>query len=464
VTSVGLSSSGSGSTRSLTIGMVALVTLTAFEELAVSTAMPVAATALGGVREYALAFSLFITTSLLATVLAGGWADARGPRLPLITGLATFVVGLIVCGIAPDFSVLLAGRAIAGFGAGFQIVAIYVAVSDGYPVEQHPKVFARLSAAWVLPSIIGPAIAGTVAAARPWTWRLVFLGVPPLAVIAWLVMMRGMSGMSSVRPGEGDAEGAAASAGDSAGVRASWGLGLAIGALLMQLGSQHVTTFYGVPLAIVGIGVMAVCAPRLLPRGAFRLRLGLPSVVITRGLLTASFYAAETFLPLLLVTERGLSPARAGLVLTGGAIGWSVGSWLLSQPWLHWSRRRMLVTGAFVLALGVLALVAVGLSWVSPYAVIPIWFVAGMGMGLAYSGTSVMALLLADDGEEGRASASLQLCDGLGGVLGIGIAGAVFAVSHHGGNDGPSLAAIWAGLALVAAGAMAAGSRSRLRA
>lgn len=454
----GPSSSGSGSTRSLTIGMVALVTLTAFEELAVSTAMPVAATALGGVRQYALAFSLFITTSLLGTVLAGGWADARGPRLPLVAGLGTFVVGLIVCGIAPDFSVLLAGRAIAGFGAGLQIVAIYVAVSDGYPVEQHPKVFARLSAAWVLPSIIGPAIAGTVASAGPDSWRLVFLGVPPMAVVAWLVMMRGMSG---VRSGDGDPD---APLGDSARVRAAWGFGLAIGALLMQLGSQHVTKLYGLPLALLGVTVIGVCAPKLLPQGAFRLRLGLPSVVITRGLLTASFYAAETFLPLLLVTERGLSPARAGLVLTGGAIGWSFGSWLLSQPWLHWSRRRMLVTGSFVLALGVLALVSVGLSWVSPYAVIPIWFVAGMGMGLAYSGTSVMALLLADDGEEGRASASLQLCDGLGGVMGIAVAGAVFAVTHHGGDDGPSLAAIWAGLAVVAVGAMAAGSRSRLRA
>jgi hypothetical protein len=37
-------------------------------------------------------------------------------------------------------------------------------------------------------------------------------------------------------------------------------------------------------------------------------------------------------------------------------------------------------------------------------------------------------------------------------------------VSHHGGDDGPSLAAIWAGLAVVAVGAMAAGSRARLRA
>ena len=44
--------------------------------------MPVAATELGGIREYALAFSLFLTTSLLGTVLAGSWADSRGPRVP----------------------------------------------------------------------------------------------------------------------------------------------------------------------------------------------------------------------------------------------------------------------------------------------------------------------------------------------------------------------------------------------
>ncbi len=450
------------STRALTIGMVALITLSAFEELAVSTAMPVAATALGGVREYALAFSLFITTSLLGTVLAGGWADVSGPRGPLVAGLVTFVVGLVLCGVAPTFAVLLAGRAVAGFGAGLQIVAVYVAVSEGYPSEKHPQVFARLSAAWVLPAIVGPAIAGWVAAAQSWTWRLVFLAVPPMAVIAWLVMLRGMSAIHA-RSSQEKAD-SADLGGDSAGRRAAWGLGVAAGALLMQLGSQHVDRLYGLPVAFAGLALIGVCAPRLLPRGAFRLRLGLPSVVITRGLLTASFYAAETFLPLLLVTERGLSPARAGLVLTGGAIGWATGSWLLSRPWLHWSRRRMLVTGSFVLALGVLALVAVGLSWVSPYAVIPIWCVAGLGMGLAYSGTSVMALLLADDGEEGRASASLQLCDGLGGVLGIGVAGAVFAVTHHGGDDGHSLAAIWAGLAVVAVGAMAAGSRARLRA
>ena len=92
--------------------------------------MPVAATDLGGVREYSLAFSLFLTTSLLGTVLAGGWADASGPKLPLVTGLALFGTGLVISGVATTFNLLIVGRAVAGFGAGLQIVSLYVIVAD----------------------------------------------------------------------------------------------------------------------------------------------------------------------------------------------------------------------------------------------------------------------------------------------------------------------------------------------
>jgi hypothetical protein len=109
-------------------------------------------------------------------------------------------------------------------------------------------------------------------------------------------------------------------------------------------------------------------------------------------------------------------------------------------------------------------LVGVGLAWFTEYAVLGIWLFAGLGMGMAYSSTAVLALLLAPQGAEGRASSALQLCDGLGGVLGIGIAGAIFAVFHRPGHDdGRVLAAIWSGLAVVALGAMVTGARSRLR-
>lgn len=445
------------------MGIVALVTFNAFEALAVSTAMPVAATELGGVREYALAFSLFMTTSLLGTVLAGGWADATGPRLPLVTGLALFGVGLVVSGLATSFSLLIVGRGVAGFGAGLQIVSLYVIVADSYPTERHARIFSYLSAAWVVPSIIGPALAGWVASSV--SWRIVFLGVPPLAVLAWLVLLTGLTSVGTGRAGQDSAAGPEQRRAESQRARAAYGLCLAGGALLVQWGTQDVKEWFGLPVTVAGVVVVVLSLPPLLPRGALRLHLGLPSVVVTRGLLTASFFATETFIPLLLVTSRGFSPAKAGLVLTGASLGWSAGSWLLGRDWLHWARRRSLVTGAFVMAVGMLCLVGVGLAWFSEYAVLGIWLVAGLGMGMAYSSTSVLALLLAPQGEEGRASSALQLCDGLGGVLGIGISGAIFAVAHHPGrDDGPTLAGIWAGLAVVAALAMVTGSRARLRA
>lgn len=436
--------------------------------------MPVAASELGGVREYSLAFSLFLTTSLLGTVLAGGWADGRGPKLPLVTGLALFGVGLVISGIATTFNLLILGRAVAGFGAGLQIVSLYVIVADAYPVERHAKIFGYLSAAWVVPSIVGPALAGWVASSI--SWRVVFLAVPPLAVLAWLVLLTGLAGLAGLRTGvrtaadEPDPERADEAAlperaGQSGRARAAYGLGVAGGALLVQWGSQDIKDWFGLPLTIAGIVVVVLTLPPLLPRRALKLGFGLPSVVITRGLLTASFFATETFIPLLLVTSRGFSPAQAGLVLTGASIGWSTGSWLLGRDWLHWAKRRVLVTGAVVMSVGMLALVGVGLAWFTEYAVLGIWLFAGLGMGMAYSSTAVLALLLAPKGEEGRASSALQLCDGLGGVLGIGIAGAIFAVAHHPGrDDGPALAGIWAGLAFVALGAAVTGSRSRLRA
>lgn len=67
-----------GPLRSLTVGSVALVSLGAFEAVAVATAMPTVAAALDGLSGYALAFGLPLATSALGMVVAGAWSDARG--------------------------------------------------------------------------------------------------------------------------------------------------------------------------------------------------------------------------------------------------------------------------------------------------------------------------------------------------------------------------------------------------
>jgi MFS family permease len=53
------------------------------------------------------------------------------------------------------------------------------------------------------------------------------------------------------------------------------------------------------------------------------------------------------------------------------------------------------------------------------------WAVGGFGIGLAYAPLSLVTLAIAPPGEEGRASAGLQLSDMLGTALGTGVAGAI---------------------------------------
>jgi len=73
--------------RATTLGMVALISLVAFEALAVAAAMPTVAVALDGLKLYALAFGGALATSVIGMTLAGRLCDARGPATPLWLGL-----------------------------------------------------------------------------------------------------------------------------------------------------------------------------------------------------------------------------------------------------------------------------------------------------------------------------------------------------------------------------------------
>ncbi|MBF5080555.1 MFS transporter [Quadrisphaera sp. INWT6] len=419
-----------GELRVALAGIIALVTLVAFEAMAVSTAMPVVADELGGLRRYGLAFSLFLTASLLGTVLAGGWADARGPRAPVVAGLVAFAGGLVVCGTAPTFTVLLVGRAVSGLGGGLLVVSLYAVVGAVFSDEARPRVFAWISSAWVLPAVVGPLLAGWLAVA--WSWRAVFLLVAPLAVVVGLVLLPRLAGVG-VPAGRGGA-GAGRAEPARAGLlsqrsRAVRGLGVAAGAGLAQAGAADLVPLRWLPVAtaVIGVVAVAVALPALLPAGTLRAARGLPSVIAVRGLMTAGFFGAESYVPLMLVLERDLPPALAGLALTGAALGWTLGSALQGRADLPLDRSRLMAVGGLLVSVAVGLLVLPSLHLLPGLAVLGTWAVGGLGMGLTMSSTSVLTLSLSPADLRGRNSAALQLSDALGAVVGIGIAGALFA-------------------------------------
>src|SRR6185312_3353472 len=102
--------------RALSVGIVSVILLIAFEATAVGTAMPVAARELDGLSLYAFAFSGYFTTSLLGMVLAGQWSDRDGPLASLASGIGAFAAGLLLSGTAGGMWVFILGRAVQGLG------------------------------------------------------------------------------------------------------------------------------------------------------------------------------------------------------------------------------------------------------------------------------------------------------------------------------------------------------------
>jgi MFS family permease len=416
--------------RALTIGMVALITLVAFESLAVTTAMPTVAQALDGLSWYALAFGGPLASGIVAMVVSGTWSDLKGPTRPLWHGTAWFVVGLAIAGIAPTMTVLVAGRIIQGFGAGLLTVALYVVVGHLYPAQLRPRIFAAFSTGWVVPSLVGPAIAGLIV--EHTSWRVVFLAVPVMAIPAALVMR---PGLGRARTPEGPT--AQGSLWDK---RARWAIAVALGVGLLHYGGQQ-RGVVQVVLLVAGLATVAGFAPKLLPSGTFRVTGGLPAVIALRGLVAAAGFGAEVFLPLMLTRERGLTPALAGLVLTISALSWTAASWYRGRPEQPFSHAVFLQAGMVSIVLGITA-AALTLNPSVPVLVgILGWGLAGLGMGTVFPTVSVLILEYSSREEQGANSSALQLSDSLSTATVLAIGGSLFAAIEPHSADAAYLTA-----------------------
>ncbi|MFT4265377.1 MAG: MFS transporter, partial [Nocardioides sp.] len=175
-----------------TFGVFCLAFLFAFESLAVATVMPEIAADLDGLSLYAVAFAAPMAGQVLGLTVAGPWIDRRGPGPAITLGVAVFAVGSLGCGVAPSMLPFLLGRLLQGLGAGGYSVGLYVVVAQAYPESLRPRAFTVLAAAWVLPALVGPVLAATVADLLGWRW--VFVAVPVLGLAAWLLVRRAAAG------------------------------------------------------------------------------------------------------------------------------------------------------------------------------------------------------------------------------------------------------------------------------
>jgi len=415
--------------RTLTVGLVLTITLVAFEALAVSTVMPTVARELHGIELYGWVFTAFVLGSLIGIVVSGGLIDRRGLGQPFALGLALFAIGLVVGGLAPSMGVLIGARAVQGLGAGSIPPIAYVAIGRSLPERLRAQMFATLSTAWVLPGVLGPAIAGAVG--DTFGWRVVFLGLLPLIGVAGAISYPAVRRIDA--PPEPDESEAGASA--SLRRRVPLALLVAVGAGLMLAGLTSGQPALIVVLAALGIAIAVPALRRLTPAGTLRAARGLPTAVLLRGVITWAFFGVDAYVALTLVDWRGLTLTQAGISLTAATLTWTGGSWIQAHYSRRWRPERFVQAGIAVVAIGLASFAIVLDRDLSPWLSIPTFGIAGLGMGLAYSPLALIVLREAPVAEQGAASAALSLTDSLGTALGTGVSGALVAASIRGTGE-----------------------------
>jgi MFS family permease len=409
--------------RALTAGLVLTITFVASEALAVVTVMPVVARDLGGLRLYGWVFSGFMLGSVVGIVAAGRAADRRGPAVPFVAGVVLFGAGLAVAGLAPSMDVLVAGRVLQGLGAGAVPSVAYATIGRSLPEALRARMMAVLSTAWVAPGLAGPAVSAEVA--RLFGWRWVFLGLLPVVAVAGAIAVPALIRLGPPAASEAQEHRL------TDGLRTAGGAALILAGLTLAAGSGAIP----VGLALIALGGAAglPALRRLVPPGTLTGRPGLPATIASRGLLTFAFFGADAYVTLAVTAVRHRSPVVAGVAVTGATLAWTAGAWAQARLSDTWEGRRLVRVGLVIILVGIAGMVLMLQPAVPVAEGLAAWTVAGLGMGLAYAPLSLMMLQKALPGQEGQASASLNLADVLGTAIGIGVGGA--AVAATAGSD-----------------------------
>lgn len=430
-----------GSRTRLTLGLILVETVAAVQVSIVAAIMPAVSRDLHGLGFYGLVFSGYALAGLAATPLAGYLADRYGPGRPFALTAAVFVVGSVLCALAPSMALLAAARVVQGWGGAALYTIAYGAIAKAYPESGRARMLALLAAVWVVPGLIGPGFGAIVTETVGWRWC--FFALLPIVAIAFAMVYPDL-----LRLGRGGALGSAPW---------QWPVILAGGTGLLVTGLADKPPL-GLVLDASGIALFAAAVRHVLPAGTFQLARGLPSAVMAGLLLYLAFFVGFYFMPLLITQHSHRSLLEAGFAVTAVNLTWPIGSWWQAAVVDRYSKRLLTGATSAVLAVSLAAgcLVLVGLPLPAAYVA---WAVGGAAMGVASQALYLIAVESASAGSETVAVAALMTTNRLGISLGTGLGGAFIAVAA---TSGASLS-IGLGLTfgLAAVGSLAAAALTR---
>jgi EmrB/QacA subfamily drug resistance transporter len=366
--------------------------------------------------QWVLQSMLLTTTALL--LLAGRLGDLVGHRRLYLGGFGAFGVASLLCGLAPDFGWLVAGRVLQGVGAALVMASSPALLTLSFPASKRGQALGMLATATYSGLTLGPPVGGMLVEALDWRW-VFFLNVPVAVIVLGL-------GLAFLPRGERqqaklDLSGATAlviglpllllavSQGRSWGWTSAPGLGCLFGGLAVLAGFFVIESRHASPLLDLAL---------------FR------SKTFTGASLSAVLNYVCLFIPILLmpffITEGlGLTEGRAGMLLMAQPL---VMAMVASSAGTLSDRigTRPLATGGMVL----MALALLGLATVDgstrPAAVFARLALLGLGTGIFISPNSSALMGSAPRARQGIAGGVLAVSRNLGMLCGVAMAATLY--------------------------------------
>ncbi|MBB05335.1 MAG: EmrB/QacA family drug resistance transporter [Pseudooceanicola sp.] len=389
----------------------------------VSTAVPKIVSDLGGLAYVSWVMTSYLLASTVGAPIAGKLGDMYGRKIVLQVAIGIFLTGGLICGVAGNLVVLIAGRLVQGLGGGALIVVAMTVIADVLPPRESARAQASLSSVFGISTVLGPLIGGFLVQTVSWHW--IFFVNFPIGVLAFVILTRTLPSRTEKVPHKMDYMGSI---------------------LLMVLLSTLVLianlagTIYAwtslptlfllllIPMALVGfISAERRAAEPVMPLGLFRIR-NFQAANCVGFMVGMAMFGTIAFMPMFLQVVKHVDPIRSGLYMVAmmaGLFGTSVGSGRVMRTT---GRYKILPTvSTAVLCLAMLLLTTIGPD--TPMWLFPIYlFLVGVGIGPTMAVGVVSIQTSIPRAHLGVGTASANMFRLIGGSIGTSVFGAIFAM------------------------------------
>ena len=347
--------------------------MAAVESTIVATTIPTIVAELGGFNLFSWVFTIYLLTQAVSIPIYGRLADLYGRKPVFLFGVALFLTGSALCGLAWNMPSLVCFRALEGLGAGaIQPIAATI-LGDIYTPTERGKIQGLVSSVFGVAAVVGPSMGAFLL--QHVSWRVVFWVNIPIGITAGTMLILFLRETVRHRSHRIDWLGSIL-------------LLLACGSLMLSL-VQRGTLDRSVLAALVATGTIGLILlylhERRTPEPMLPLELWRSNRIVVVGSLGSCFAGAvmmgiAAFLPSYVQGAMGHTAIAGGLVLGAMSVSWAFASILGARIMVRTSYRLVAVLGALALVTGSTMLVLLrpsdGPLWASVGS-----FVVGIGMG-----------------------------------------------------------------------------------